>query len=143
MARSSLQDTAAHRQELQQLISEARSRQGMVAFTGYVGGYCANSDCDVRQVLIRIKGYLDSIQEVHCPSCRSLLLLGDHEWSVTVATGQEFSTLLKKRAIQAVWRLLRDERGQCLFTVSDLCREYTLDDLDQAFRKREIRREAQ
>jgi hypothetical protein len=141
------QRTATHRDELRQRISKARSRQGLVTFGGYIGGYCANSDCDVRQVLIRVKGYYDSVKEIRCPSCRSLLMLGDHEWSIEVATTQEFSNILKKRAIDNVWWMLKDEQrcrdGDLVVWRggADLCRVYTLDDLAQAFREREAQAE--
>jgi hypothetical protein len=131
-----------HRQELKKLIAETRSRQGMVAFSGYVGGYCDNSDCAVRQVLVRVSGYNEPIEEVRCPACRSLLLLGNWDWDIAVATGEEFSRLLDEHALQGVWAMLKRQNfggGGFAIDASDLRRDVTLDDLAQAFRERDAK----
>jgi hypothetical protein len=128
-----------HREELRTLIRAARSRQGIVYFTGYIGGYCIRVGCDVRQVLIRVKHYQESISEIRCPSCRSLLLLGDHENNVKVSTTEEPWASLRQRSLNAVWAMLKQktQAGLLSTNLSDLRDDVTLDDLAQAFRERE------
>jgi hypothetical protein len=128
----------SHREELQQLIAAARSRQGLIHFTGYIGGYCAKTDCDVRQVLIRVKHYQQSIVEIRCPACRSILTLGDHEHGVKVATTEEHWARLDQRSLNAVWAMLKLRRiGEIISqNMGDLRDDVTLEDLEQAFLER-------
>jgi hypothetical protein len=132
-------ESQRHREELQQLIAAARSRQGIVHFTGYIGGYCNRTGCDVRQVLVRVKHYKESIAEIRCPSCRSLLLLGDHEHGVKVATAEEHWDNLRQRSLNAVWAMLKQKTECGLFTTNlgELRDDVTLADLAQAFRERD------
>jgi len=132
-------DQRRHREELRTLIRAARSRQGIVHFTGYIGGYCNRPGCDVRQVLIRVKHYDESITEIRCPSCRSLLLFGDHEAGVKVSTTEEHWTRLRQRSLNAVWAMLKQkaEAGRTTTNLGDLLDDVSLDDLAQAFRERD------
>src|SRR6266446_3959820 len=121
-------ESQRHREELQQLIAAARSRQGIVHFTGYIGGYCNRTGCDVRQVLVRVKHYQETITEIRCPSCRSLLLLGDHEHGVKVATTEEHWAYLAQRSLNAVWAMLQQKlkAGLLVTNLGDLHDNVTL-----------------
>jgi hypothetical protein len=130
-------------QHLPQLISAARSRQQTVAFSGYIGGFCDNLFCDVRQVLVRVREQEANVTEIRCPACRSILLIGDYEHGVTVATDQEVEKMHEQRSRREVWYELRRERalreGQRLLMTNgaDLMRDITLDELAPLFRERD------
>ena len=82
----------AHREALAEKIADARQRDGSGAPIYYIGGYCDNTVCDVRDVLYRVKdnGRDCSVKESRCPSCRSLLLAHSSEFRVDVMTRAEY-----------------------------------------------------
>ena len=65
-----------HRDRLAQLIRDARQQDGTGVPIYYLGGYCDNSRCDVREVRVRVKDFTaaSSLKEFRCPFCRGLLL---------------------------------------------------------------------
>lgn len=66
-----------HRDRLAALIQATRTRDTIYL----VSGYCNNSACDIRDVLVRIKDYNEtppSLSEFRCPGCRGLLEFGSN-----------------------------------------------------------------
>src|SRR6266566_1567466 len=130
-----------HQDRLADLIRAARKRGGsMMSTTYYVGGYCNNSRCDIRDVVMRVKDHNDGpIREIRCPACRSLLLFGAHSFNVEMMTIGEYEQQGDADARDSVAaQLVRESHGDGLLTIAQAApRGTTLDDLAVAFAKRD------
>lgn len=122
-----------HQQELRAAIEAATGKSG-AHLHGYLGGYCDNPDCDVRGVLIRMKGHYGSVKEMRCPACRGLLLLGDHAHRVTAMTESDYGKLTDARARANVRMQLRRVVGRWHFNGTEFYTDLTLKELGEAFR---------
>lgn len=129
---------------LRDLIVAARTRAKAVEFTGYIGGYCDNLECDVRQVLIRVKYHDRGIGTIFCPACRRRMLIGEHDMmGATVITTDEYEERKDKDALRTVRSLLLHEQARArgerwlVRDLADLMKPTTLDDLAKAFRERD------
>ena len=146
-SRSPRQD---HRDALKKVMARVQAERLDGAFHGYLGGYCDNKNCDVRAVLLRVKGYNDSVREIRCPACRDLLLLGAHEFETTALSTAGYDTRKKHRARRDVAHQLQTERKQAewpdglvIFSGPDWeeaqAAAENLDGLAKLFREREER----
>ncbi len=127
----------AHRDALRQGVEEIHAKNGGVS---HIGGYCNNSNCDVRQVLIRVKDFGGlSFGEVRCPACQSLLLLGDWEHEVNVASWGEYQRIEERLARDNVaQQIFAETHSSYGFVQLDLSAyQFTLDQLAERFRARD------
>ena len=93
------------------LIAKARKgRHGPGIY--YLGGYCDNTTCDVRDVMVRVKDYdlEPSLKEFRCPACRSMLLTGSMEFGVEVLTDQQMRLAKEQDARDSVAAQIHEER---------------------------------
>lgn len=65
---------AAYREQIARRLTEARARDGLAAFVGYVDLYCDNPRCVMREIHGHVKEY-DSLTPARllCPACRRQL----------------------------------------------------------------------
>jgi len=133
---------ATYRRHLAELLRVARKHHDITRY--YLGGYCDNSDCDVRGVLVMAKAILGSIRELRCPSCRCLLLFGAHGFGVHgVASAAQYDAMKEQKARVNVTNQLVDERvirehgtPFDFRPLSDLKIGVTLDQLHKMFNER-------
>jgi len=129
-----------------ELVRAAREKSATARC--YRAGYCDNTRCDVRAVLVMAKNHLESIGELHCPSCGRRLLLSAHSFGVRgEETAEQYDAIKNQRARdyvanQIVNERLRREQGDSLVIlkrVSDIKSGVTLDELQAMFRERDQR----
>jgi len=75
-----LEKDTTQRQLPSELVRAARKTSATARY--YRAGYCDNTRCDVRDVLVMAKNHLESIGELQCPSCGRRLLPGAHSFGV-------------------------------------------------------------
>jgi hypothetical protein len=136
-----------HRETVSKLIASARAKYHPRAGIYYMDGYCDNSRCDVREVLIRVKDYDEtpSQKEFRCPACQSLLLFGTYLFDVGIKTATEYGEQTEQEARSDVADQLRKEKkGFSCSTAAEIFEEWhvTLDELEKMFRERKIERPA-
>ena len=75
-----LERDTQQQQRRSEIVRAAREKSATARY--YRAGYCDNTRCEVRDVLVMAKNHLESIGELQCPSCGRRLLPGAHSFGV-------------------------------------------------------------
>ena len=121
-----------HQETFRKKIEAAWRRQRSVHLPAVLGGYCDNSLCEVRQVLVHQTFQSDPTGRVGCPGCGEQLKPENHVEGVLVETKHEY---MERREREALWtvaaRVLRERRpGEGATPLGVITDEY--------FRSREV-----